>query len=447
MFQKFFTDTIESKFIKDLLRNVALPQYPTVSDSDFVISNGIYLNKYGIVKYDRTGIAGESTFTRIAPYVFNYYDKSFTEKYISKNNYYDSDTHEKLGEYLRIYRDLNGVDLMPFYNCFSYKFIDDLYLTKDSENGIEFSKNNIYKVISIPIKFDKTYSIGIDSITSLFFKSILKDKLGLLTTSYRGETFQVTDLLNYCKVYINDEELTNENCYLMTSSNYGDIIHYRISLEDVENAYALKLKKLEKYLSLLIQVSSNNNSAITVLEGNYSNIDHNYNVYNMDFKSLENSENESNFETREDLINDIINSNSNFTKSNMFDSESTSAFDAYVDVFEDSNFENKNRFMLSNLSLLELGATDTFAFSNRLIEYLLLNVVDTVETIDNNVTKVQNILKLNNRFDVIPSVWSDLLRCSLYKKYIKSELPKKIDINGFVDKDVENLLIRIGGSY
>lgn len=447
MFQKFFTDTIESKFIKDLLRNVALPQYPTVSDSDFVISNGIYLNKYGIVKYDRTGIAGESTFTRIAPYVFNYYDKSFTEKYISKNNYYDSDTHEKLGEYLRIYRDLNGVDLMPFYNCFSYKFIDDLYLTKDSENGIEFSKNNIYKVISIPIKFDKTYSIGIDSITSLFFKSILKDKLGLLTTSYRGETFQVTDLLNYCKVYINDEELTNENCYLMTSSSYGNIIHYRISLEDVENAYALKLKKLEKYLSLLIQVSSNNNSAITVLEGNYSNMDHNYNVYNMDFKSLENSENESNFETREDLINDIINSNSNFTKSNMFDSESTSAFDAYVDVFEDSNFENKNRFMLSNLSLLELGATDTFAFSNRLIEYLLLNVVDTVETIDNNVTKVQNILKLNNRFDVIPSVWSDLLRCSLYKKYIKSELPKKIDINGFVDKDVENLLIRIGGSY
>lgn len=447
MFQKFFTDTIESKFIKSLLRNIAIPLYPTVSDSDFVISNGVYLNKYGIVKYDKSGLASESSFTRISPYVFNYYDKSFTEKYISKNNYYDSETHEKLGNYLRIYRDLNGVDLMPYYNCFSYRFIDDLYLDKKSSNGLNLSNNKLYKVISIPIKFDKTYSIGIDSITPLYFKSILKDNLGLLVSSYRGEEYQITDLLNYCSVYINDEKITNENCYSITSSSYGDIIHYRISLEDVENSYALRLKKLEKYLNLIIQVSNSNNSSITVIEGNHSNSSKSYNVYNADFKSLSNKDNISDFKDRDDIVHDIVDGNSNFISSNIFNSDSTSAFDLYVDLFKESNFSNKNQFMTSDLSLLELGSTDTFAFSDRLVEYLLLNVVDSSETIDNNITRVQNILKLNNRFDVIPSVWSDLLRCSLFKKYMESNLYKKVDINGFVDKDVENLLVRIGGTY
>ena len=447
MFQKFFTDTIESKFIKSLLRNIAIPLYPTVSDSDFVISNGIYLNKFGIVKYDRTGIASESTFTRIAPYIFNYYNKSFTEKYISKNNYYDSETHEKLGEYLRVYRDLNGIDLMPFYNCFSYKFIDNLYLNKESNNGIELSNNSLYKIASIPIKFDKTYSICIDCGTQLLFKSVLMDKLGLLTTKYGGDFIQVTDLLNLCKVYIDDEEVTNQTCNSIINSNYGKVIHYKISLNGVNNNYALKLKNLEKYLYLLIQIPQNNNSAITVLEGEYSNSDKNYNVYNIDFKGLENSDNNIYYNSMEDVIDDIVSGESDFTKSDIFDSDSTSAFNAYLDIFEKSKFNNKNKFLLSDLSLIELGVTDTFAFSNRLVEYLLLNVVDNMETIDDNVTRVQNILKLNNRHDVIPSVWSNLLRCLLYEKYEKSSLPNKIDINGFVDKDIENLLIRIGGSY
>jgi hypothetical protein len=54
---------------------------------------------------------------------------------------------------------------------------------------------------------------------------------------------------------------------------------------------------------------------------------------------------------------------------------------------------------------------------------------------------------LNNRLDVIPSVWSDLLRCSIYKRYNSSSLPNKKDMLGFVDKDAENLLVRLDGDF
>ena len=447
MFQKFFTDTIESKFIKALLRNTAIPQYPTVASDDYVIGNGIYLNKYGIVKYDGSGKANSVTFTRLAPYIYNFYNKSFTEKYISKDNFYDSETHEKLGNYLRVYRDLNDIDLMPFYNCFSYRFLDYLYLDKTQTNGINFSYSDLYKVASIPIKFDKTYSIGVDSITPIFIKSVLKDKFGTLVSKVSGENYQVTNLLNNCKVFINGVEMTNENCYEIVSSSYGDIIHYKISLEGVDNSIALKLKSMEKYLNLLLQVNSNNSSSITVLEGDFSNAYDTYNVYNMDFRSLSNGNNRSYFTKRTDVIEDIVNGNSDFTHSNMFDSNSTSSFNAYVDSFSASDLVNQNRFLLSSPSLLEVGATETFAFSNRLVEYLLLNVVDNMDTIDNNVTRIQKILKLDNRKDVIPSVWSDLLRCTLYKDYIKLDSAKHADITGFVDKDIEKMLMRGGSDY
>ena len=447
MFQKFFTDTIESKFVKALLRNIAIPQYPTVSDDDYVISNGTYLNKYGIVKFDGSGKAGSVTFTRLAPYIYNFYNKSFTEKYVSKDNFYDSDTHEKLGNYLRAYRDLNDVDLMPYYNCFSYRFLDYLHLDKSQINGVNFSHSDLYKVISVPIRFDKTYSIGIDSLTPLLFKSVLRDKFGLLVSRIDGEKHQITNLLNSCKIIVNGTEITNENCYEIISSNYGSIIHYKISLEGVENSIALKLKNMEKYLNLLIQVNGNNKSAITVLEGDYSNSYKTYNVYNMDFRNLKNTKQSNVFRTKEDVIDDIVNSNSNFTYSNMFDSTSTSSFNAYVDSFSKSDLNNKNRFLLDGVSLLEIGATETFAFSNRLVEYLLLNVVDSMETIDDNITRVQKILKLDNRHDVIPSVWSDLLRCTLYRDYMKSDLVKKLDVSGFVDKDIEKMIMRGGSGY
>ena len=46
MFQKFFTDTIESKFIKALLENSPVPVYPSISLDGYAINGCVYVSKY-----------------------------------------------------------------------------------------------------------------------------------------------------------------------------------------------------------------------------------------------------------------------------------------------------------------------------------------------------------------------------------------------------------------
>ena len=70
---------------------------------------------------------------------------------------------------------------MPFYNCFNYTLIQDILLTLDmkkldeynketdpmkklklEQKGYEIGSDPNYKLVAIPIKFNKTYTIAID---------------------------------------------------------------------------------------------------------------------------------------------------------------------------------------------------------------------------------------------------------------------------------------------
>ena len=48
MRQKFFTSTIQGRFIKALLHNTYLPIYNTISYGDYVIKDFIYIYKKGL---------------------------------------------------------------------------------------------------------------------------------------------------------------------------------------------------------------------------------------------------------------------------------------------------------------------------------------------------------------------------------------------------------------
>lgn len=459
MFQKFFTDTIESKFIKSLLRNTPIPTYRSITDNDYVIAGCTYINKYGIVRYLESGIAKDSQFIRLSPYILNLKDRTYTENYISKYNYYDTETHEKLGDYLRLFRNLNEIDLMQYYNCFSYRFFDNIVLNHNAFNGHGYSleKNTIYKVAAIPIKFDKTYTIAIDSNSPINIKSFLYDSLGFLNKKVETTVTPVVDLLNDCMVYIDDIVTTNSNCQLIPQCSINIPIHYKIctkksdvQIEDFTDEYKKKLLNLEKYLYLLIQLPVNSSSSITVLEGNYTNKHLNKTFYNIDFESLSSSDNDSEFKTIQDVIDDILASRTDFIRSNIFeqnDYSNSTALTTILSLLNFCNVEDKNRYLSGKLSLLEYDFSTSYAFNDRLIEYLLLNVIDNTDTIDNNVTKVQKTLNITNRLDVIPSVWSDLLRSLLFRNYFSSNLEKKFDISGFVDKDIEKLLIKMDGDF
>lgn len=55
MYQKFFTDTIVSDFIKNKLSNTPLPVIDTVKDGDIVINNCNYIYNNSIIKCNKSG--------------------------------------------------------------------------------------------------------------------------------------------------------------------------------------------------------------------------------------------------------------------------------------------------------------------------------------------------------------------------------------------------------
>lgn len=443
MYQKFFTNTIENKFIKYLLHNTPLPIYPSVSDGDYIVKDCVYIYKTSLIKCTDSGILYNSTvkpittgtitagtaltetgikygeYRMLQPYTFGESYLSLTEKYISNVNYYDPKTHYALGRYLRFYRDIYGIDLMPFYNCFNYDVLSDIYLYKNDvnedtiSNGYVLRSNNKYKIISVPIKYNKTYTIAIDCSSPVLMKTILYGDMGMVRehgysgylTDYMFENYHYeTDENNHTKLVMN--KLTQ-----VSSFNYNKPFLYKYS-NTVQDA-KMRLKQIypeeditqemidedlkvfqthEKSLHLIIQLPKTNNSTITVLEGDYSN-SNSANIYN---------------------IGDI-------------------------NYISDADI---NKLFISNPKLLMMNNKSIYAFSDRLIEYLLLNVIDYQDDIDANVIRTQVQANIDKLHQIQRGVFDKNTRMLLYKKYIDAHRPDKCyDINGFVDKDMEKFLV------
>lgn len=100
-----------------------------------------------------------------------------------------------------------------------------------------------------------------------------------------------------------------------------------------------------------------------------------------------------------------------------------------------------NHSLLNNLSLLLLNTNETYAFSNRLIEYLLQNTITSQDMIGTDIGTIQTASKFNLFNDYVKNVWSTQLRYYLFYHYLEDSGARrlnKVDINGFVDKDIEN---------
>lgn len=105
---------------------------------------------------------------------------SLTKKLHSTGRFYDTATHEYLGDYLRFVRDYHGINLMSLYNCFNNTICDNLNLSMYSDvskydieyanllskpkEDIEFiSQDTKYKIYAIPVKLFADYTIAVDS--------------------------------------------------------------------------------------------------------------------------------------------------------------------------------------------------------------------------------------------------------------------------------------------
>lgn len=359
MFQKFFTNTIESSFIKQLLSSIYLPIIKTCHYSDYVCKNFKYIYDLEIIYITKSGLIGiDAEFEKLDNYIPNKFEATYTSRYQSIYSFYDSDTHRYLGDYLRWYRDIYNIDLMPFYNCFNYDFVENLYI--NNENKVVKNKNNLYKQFLIPIDSNRDYTIALNSSNIIKYTVVFCNKYGLITKNVPQ----------------------NIPVLQKSFSIFSQPFLYKLNLDNFNEAEQLQILRNEKYLYLLIQLPKDLNTSIVVLEGNY------------------------------------------------IDSQQTQIFEGEYNL-------------ISKLSLLEYDTQNIYAFSDKLIEYLLENVITSQDIFDKDILRVQEKLKLPINELNPKSVWTQYLRKYLYIQYMQLTDTKysKLDINGFVDKNIERALM------
>ena len=164
MYTRFYDDTVVTRFIKGFLANTNIPLTSVVSKGDRLACGNVYISKDGNIVRAAESSNQLEFFTKdysiIDNYIYNKEYKSLTSTYISNISGYDSTTHRWLGEFLRFYRDYFGIDMMPFYNCFGNDYIDNVNFNSSS---IFTGSSENTKLLIVPIKYNTTYYVAIDS--------------------------------------------------------------------------------------------------------------------------------------------------------------------------------------------------------------------------------------------------------------------------------------------
>lgn len=403
--------------IKEKLSSFDLPRYPIFIDGkeNILIPNTYYIYNYSIVKYigDNVNIATNydvSYFEHIEPFLFtNLKENDYTNLVIS-NNRYDFKTHKYLGDYLRFYRDYYKLDLMSMYNCNMGELSNQLNVSWDNgKKIIEFKgKSSTYKIYKVPVRLNNTYSIFYNCATSIEMMLGLDESCSYdLWNSNNDDSFYVNKL---CKL-----------SYVKKSGvMFSKPFTYKVEVDTNILPYVFTQNK---NLMLYIKVPFNNNSSLVVLE-NYplSYFGFGFKAGNLVTSVLRN---------KGFLTNYIGGLNLNKTMSRYKRTE----------VGKDNVLSTYP----SNPQLTFIDDGEQHPFSNRLIEYLVGNVITNIDDIGQDITRVEDNLIKQGIISEYTSyqMWDDSLRTALYLKANSiGLLDTNKDILGYVDKDVESEVVK-----
>lgn len=338
---------------------------------------------YGIIRSDEKNVE-VGRYSILRSYEWGKLYNKYTHNFISSSNYYDIELHNYFGNYLRALRDVKGIDLMPYYNIYSGDYISNYRIT---DNGLEEYYNNTYKLLRVPIKYNKKYTIAIDCPSQvLMCPALFSKNIPLVIKAGAGSGIDVdmTERLNTYGSYVRSfDSLSFTSPVVFSVDNTSLTSTYR----DLDCAY---FYQYERDLVLLIQLPVSNDSSIVILEGDYTDTESSKVVNDPDLWQLHEVE--------------------------------------------------LNRVFCSNLSLLQFSTKENYVYSDRMVEYLLWNVVNPHDPIDGNIAHVEELAP-----NLVPSsytagIWSNYVRSKLYKFSVTNPNSKVLDLNGFVDKDTEKLL-------
>ena len=167
---KFNDDNIYVGYIKELLHSFNLPMCKVKKDNSKFTVGELYLDKEleqvrRVTAVDSFNITASE---RVCDYKFNDEILNITKHLEIRNTYYDSYTHNYLGNYLRFLRDYLDLNLMQMYNCFSNESpanlninVRDIRITED-EVCYQVTSNGDFNIFMISVKPDTTYTLSLE---------------------------------------------------------------------------------------------------------------------------------------------------------------------------------------------------------------------------------------------------------------------------------------------
>lgn len=388
MLQKFNENTIQSGLVKHILTNIPIPLLDTVRYGDYIMEGFYYIYLTYIIKCTQSGylvpdseqiVVSEDLICSDTTYI-----GSESAKFDVVETFFFGDFKENISKYHVLNNSSYDIEthilLGKYLRCYRDLLSINMMSFYNCYCNQHTSIFSLDKTSDNYISFDVFDNRQIILVPIQFNKKYTicidsNSQVQLKSVIYDYDTQR---LIKYdSSRYVTD--LLNEPITTYMSLSFKSPIIYSISCTDV-NIYNYK-----KYLYLAIQLPKSNNSSIVVLEGDYTNTG----------KSIISTENINNI--RSDILDDAL---------------------------------------LSKLSLMSLNDNLTYAFSNKLIEFLSLHMITSQETISKNVLRLQEGVGYSTG---TKDVWDNKLRYFLYNKYMETN-SSAFDVTGYGDKLIEDVL-------
>lgn len=433
--RKINENSILTGYIKQLLYSFNLPKAKVLKNGINLYKDGYYIDEHAIYLCTKNvafkGDANIPELKRIEDYCFGKKYANITKNLNFTSLLYDSYTHEYLGDYLRFYRDFKGVDLMSMYNCFGGSLAKNVNIPPFDSNDDGFV---IYR---IPVKFNSVYTIGLDCSAQVEFMACLYANGRPVDLEYQSNMQRAT-------------RFKASGCRISHPLVYDKLKNYPLGLAG--NGIA-ELTLQERNLCLLMKVPASNASSIVVLEGDWTK----ETEFAFDGASQKSLGHIRNYE-RIHRIYSLSAAPSSLYRNDIFvyvgdgdDNGKQYRYNAQDAVYEELNKNEERRYwdyerkygFKSQLLLTNDGVSHPFA--DKLIGYLLDNVICPADGISDNIRRVQKALgsRTDIKYGPAPSLgnWESGLRDYLYDLAKgKGVIDTSFDSIGFADKDVEVIL-------
>lgn len=313
---------------------------------------------------------------------------------------YNYQTHEYLGDYLRFLRDYENINLMSMYNCFSNRLCNNAKATvswKDSQDQItrSVSINSYdanYKIYMFPARLFEKYTIAIDCYQGVEIFCGLYDKK--LITSDKAKDLIKRTYVRVPKALFNQPfiydklDVQHWNWQMETELTATGASIWRDTSKFVRSELAMH----ENNLKIFIKVPASNVSSITVLAGDYRN-------YNDSLYTLK--------QTTENGANVTWQYYKNTAVTN-FETQKTYRYSTLPDI-------NSREFKpISRLQLLALNTGISYPFADRLVEYLVMNVILPNDPTPDNIKRLQKIMGDCGYNFQIDGIWEPKMQMILY---------------------------------